>query len=550
MLSHLIIKDFIIIDFLEIEFNKGFSVFTGETGAGKSILIDALTFVLGGRGDSEIVKKNSSKAEICAEFIINKTHINDWLKKNELYLEDNKIILRRIIDISGRSRSFINGISVNVSQLKDLGSNLIHIYGQNSNLALFKPDFQLSLIDSYGELINSKNTLEKKFYDWIDLKKKRQEAEKNSDSLIREKEILDWQISELEKLDLKEGEWSEITLEHSKLSNIATLIEFVNSSVFLISENDNGSLLSQINSLESKSENLLKIDQNLKKIFEEIESARINLQEVVYSLKDYLSRIDVDPGRLSFLESRIEEIFVLSRKLKAKPENLHDMYSEKVDKINSLNDYPDIETLIKAEEKSENSYYDLAYKLSKSRKKTLQIFSDLVTDLLQKLSMVGGKFDVSCLKTEPSKKGIDKIEFKVAGHLGAEPKSLSKVASGGELSRISLAISVVASLSNSIPTIIFDEVDSGVGGGVAEVVGRLLKQLGLDRQVLCVTHLPQVASQASHHFSVKKITINEKTYTNVKQLENFERIEEIARMLGGIEITSATRNHAKELLSL
>jgi DNA repair protein RecN (Recombination protein N) len=548
MLRTLSIRDFVIVDSIELEFSPGFTVFTGETGAGKSILIDALALALGGRGDASVVREGANKTDISAEFGTDSA-VDIWLDQREFSNEEGGVLLRRVIDNAGRSKAFINGITATASQLRELGEMLVDIHGQHAHQSLLKTDAQRVLLDSQSGLLDDARAVGTAYKAWHALAKQREEFEANAKSVLLERERLEWQVGELEKLAVKPGEWADISNEHSRLSHAASLIEGAQEALDTISESDTNPMLSQLSALTMKLGKLADIDGALKPVVEALEPARIQLQEAVYSLNDYLGRVELDPERLHEVGARLEAIHSTARKFHVAPDDLPQEYASLSVQLQQLSDASDLDALREQEEKLKASYMSAAQKLSKARAKAAKALSQAVTAAMQELSMAGGRFEVALNPCEPAPYGLEQVEFMVAAHAGTSLRPLAKVASGGELARISLAISVIASSATATPTLIFDEVDSGIGGGVAEVVGRLLKKLGQDRQVLCVTHLPQVASQANQHFQVSKRSADGRTMSNIDALDAKARIEEIARMLGGLEITATTRKHARELLA-
>jgi DNA repair protein RecN (Recombination protein N) len=549
MLRTLSIRDFVIVDSIELEFSSGFTVFTGETGAGKSILIDALALALGGRTDASVVREGANKTDITAEFGTNE-EVDAWLDEHEFSADDGGALLRRVIDNAGRSKAFINGISATAAQLRELGEMLVDIHGQHAHQSLLKTDAQRILLDSQAGLLDEAREVAAAYKTWRALAKQREEFEANAKNVLIERERLEWQVGELEKLAVKPGEWTEISNEHSRLAHAASLIEGAQEALNAISESDTNPMLSQLSALTLKLGKLADFDNALKPVVDALEPARIQLQEAVYALNDYLGRVELDPERLHEVEARLDAIHSTARKFRVAPEDLPQEHETLSAQLKQLADACDLDALRAQEEKLKAAYMAAAQKLSKARAAAARALSDAVTAAMQDLSKCGGRFEVALNPCEPASYGIEQVEFTVAGHAGTSLRPLAKVASGGELARISLAISVITSSSTATPTLIFDEVDSGIGGGVAEVVGRLLKRLGHDRQVLCVTHLPQVASQANQHFQVSKRSAEGKTVSNIDALDAKSRIEEIARMLGGIEITATTRKHARELLAL
>ncbi|AZP13143.1 DNA repair protein RecN [Undibacterium parvum] len=547
MLRTLAIRDFVIVDAIELEFSNGFTVFTGETGAGKSILIDALALALGGRGDASMVREGAAKAEICATFSINPQSAM-WLEENDFSDAEQELLLRRVIDNAGRSKAYINGSSATASQLRELGDMLVDIHGQHAHQSLLKADAQRDLLDMQGGLQNQGITVSTLFKQWRALSKQREQFENNAKNILLEKERLEWQVGELEKLQVKPGEWEAISHEHSRLAHAASLLEGAQEAADLISESEHP-MLSQLTSLHQKLSKLQSFDAALTPVIEALDSARINLQESAYALNDYLGRVELDPARLREVDARVEVLHATARRFHVAPELLHQEYATLSSQLQQLSGVSDMAALKAQEEQAQQKYLEQAKKLSHSRATVAQDLAKAVSSAMQDLSMTGGSFGIALNPCEASANGIEQIELLVAGHAGVQARPLAKVASGGELARISLAISVITSCATATPTLIFDEVDSGIGGGVAEVVGRLLKRLGQDRQVLCVTHLPQVASQANHHFEVSKGNDAGRTVSRIDSLDNKQRVEEIARMLGGIEITATTRKHARELLA-
>ncbi len=555
MLHTLSIRDFVIVDTIELEFSAGFSVLTGETGAGKSILIDALTLALGGRGDASVVREGAAKADITADFSVSEV-AQAWLVAHEFANDDGGALLRRVIDNAGRSKAYINGIPATAAQLRELGDMLVDIHGQHAHQSLLKSEAQRALLDGQATAreagaeqdARQVAALHKR---WRALVRQREEFETNAANVLYERERLEWQVGELEKLAAKPGEWTDITNEHSRLSHAASLLEGAQEALAIISEQEDHPIVSQLSALNQKLGKLVSVDAELQPIIDLIESSRIQLQESVYALNNYLDRVELDPERLHQLDARMEAMHSTARKFRVTPEELPEEHAKLSEKLQHLADASDIEGLLRQEAKIEAEYRGVAERLSATRRAAALELGQAVTRAMQELSMTGGSFEIALHPCEPAAHGLEQVEFLVAGHAGTAPRSLAKVASGGELARIALAISVITSHATTTPTLIFDEVDSGIGGAVAEVVGRLLKRLGQGRQVLCVTHLPQVASQANQHFQVAKSTLdNGKTASRIDMLDAKARVEEVARMLGGLEITATTRKHARELLAI
>ncbi|MEB0137915.1 MULTISPECIES: DNA repair protein RecN [unclassified Undibacterium] len=547
MLRTLAIRDFVIVDTLELEFCSGLSVLTGETGAGKSILIDALSLVLGARGDASMVREHAAKADISAEFSISSC-VAAWLALHELNDPEEHLILRRTIDNAGRSKAWINGITATAGQLRELGDLLVDIHGQHAHQALLKSEAQRVLLDTQGGLQDATAEVSARYQAWRALSRQRSEFENNQKDVRQERERLEWQVGELDKLQLKAGEWDSICQEHSRLAHAASLLEGAQAAAELIAESEHP-LLSQLSGIQQRLLKLLDYDSALKPVTDALESACINLQESTYALNDYLARTELDPARLRVVEARVETIHSTARRFHVAPEALHSELSSLSAQLQQLAHASDMATLKAEEERAEQAYLQVARQLSAARRQVAGQLAIAVTAAMQDLSMSGGSFAIDLTPCAASAHGLEQIEFLVAGHAGVPARALAKVASGGELARISLAISVITSAATATPTLIFDEVDSGIGGAVAEVVGRLLRRLGQERQVLCVTHLPQVASQANQHLQVSKASHDGRTVSHIIALDKKQRVEEIARMLGGVEITATTRKHARELLA-
>ena len=551
MLRALAIRDFVIVDFVELDLSSGFTVFTGETGAGKSILIDALTLALGGRADASVVREGAARADIVAEFTGElDTSLQGWLSEHAFDNDESSLHLRRVIDNAGRSKAFINGVTATITQLRELGEMLVDIHGQHAHQSLLRADAQRDLLDAHAGLQERVKEVGTVFKQWRALTKQREEFERDTKQALLERERLEWQVSELQRLAPQPGEWADVCSEHSRLSHAASLIEGAQQALDVLSESDSTPMLSQLSTVEQRLTKLVDIDDKLKPVIDALEPARIQLQEAVYALNDYLGRIELDPARLRVVEVRLEALHSASRKFHVAPEALAQELEQLSARLQQLSDATDLDAIRAQEQKLAAAYQVSAKQLSKARAAAAKSLSAAVTKAMQELSMSGGRFEIALHTSEPTAHGLEQVEFLVAGHAGTTPRPLAKVASGGELARISLAISVIASSATATPTLIFDEVDSGIGGAVAEVVGRLLRKLGQDRQVLCVTHLPQVASQGSQHFQVSKSAAPDgRTVSRIAPLAGAERVEEIARMLGGLEITATTRKHARELLA-
>ena len=564
MLRHLSIRDFVIVAALDLEFDSGFTVFSGETGAGKSILIDALALALGARADASVVRTGEARADITAEF---ETHaqVDQWLDEQALGSasgtnsthgangagsHDETVMLRRVVDANGRSRAFINGTAATLAQLREVGEMLVDIYGQHAHQLLMRPDAQRELFDTHAGLVDKAAAVSRAWRAWRDRAQAVETAKTRDRELQLERERLAWQLAELDKLAPQPGEWEEVNVEHNRLSHSANLIEGVQGALNALSESDEA-MITHLASIVSKLRDLAEIDPALNDALAALEPAEIQLQEAAYSLSHYAQRLELDPDRLAQIERRVDALHSAARKFRLQPQTLPEEHAARRAQLAALDAAADLDSLHAAEAKAKEAYLADAKQLSKARAKAAKALGSAVTTGMQELSMKGGSFEVALVALpEGGAHGLEQVEFRVAGHAGVPLRPLAKVASGGELARISLALAVIASAASPTPTLIFDEVDTGIGGGVAEVVGRLLHQLGRARQVLCVTHLPQVAARGDHHFQVAKASDKKGgTVSSVTSLDKASRIEEVARMLGGLEITATTRKHAKEMLA-
>jgi DNA repair protein RecN (Recombination protein N) len=549
MLVALSIRDFVIVDTLELEFTSGFTVVTGETGAGKSILIDALLLALGERGDADVVREGASRAEISAEFVVNATVV-DWITERDLVGDDPAALLvRRTIDVGGRSRSYVNGTPVTLSQLRELGEQLVDVHGQHAHQSLGRPAAQLMLLDEHGGLTPARREIAAAFAAWKAAERSRVGAEAMSLTAQAELDRLKWIVDELDALAPQPGEWEAVGAEHKRLSHAAGLLEGARNAVELLSESD-AAALAQIGTVHTRLSQLAAYDERLTPIVELIEAAQIQLDEAVSTLNRYLDRTDLDASRLAEVEARVAALHAAARRFRTAPESLAQTLNDARDKLLSLDAASDLDALRSQETAARAAYETLARKMTRARTQAAERMSVEVTRAMQDLAMTGGRFEVTLAACDPTPHGTDKVEFLVAGHTGVAPRPLAKVASGGELSRIALAISVIAATATPVATLIFDEVDAGIGGAVADVVGRLLKRLGQTRQVLAVTHLPQVAAHGDQHYVVSKVAKGTGAPRSMmNQLDRAARIDELARMLGGRQVTETTRKHARELLA-
>ncbi|MBI2286083.1 MAG: DNA repair protein RecN [Nitrosomonadales bacterium] len=549
MLKFLAIRDFVIVSSLELDFSAGFTVLTGETGAGKSILIDALSLALGERGDAAMVRNGCERAEIAAEFdIATLPHLQAWLVEQELEGDEGSCLLRRVLDANGRSRGFINGRSATLQQMREAGEMLLDIHGQHAHQSLVRPDAQRLLLDGYAGMTADAEQVAALYRDWQALRRRRISLSENAEAVAAERELLRFQRDELEGLGFNAADWQELQADYARLAHAASLLETAAFGIETLSEADNA-CLAQLNALAVRLRDGMVHDASLGETLRMLESAQAELQEAVYALRHYQQRLDTDPQRLHELEQRIRNVMDAARKHRVAPESLDEALQRIVARLAELGGDADLVALEQQEKSAQQNYLAAAQKLTAARKKAADKLAREITEAMQTLAMQGGSFAVALLPlAEGNACGLETIEFQVAANPGVPVRSLAKVASGGELSRISLAIQVAASQVANVPTLIFDEVDSGIGGRVAEIVGHLLKKLGKNYQVLCVTHLPQVAAAADHQWQVSKAAENGVTLSHIAVLDGGQRIEEIARMLGGVKITDTTRKHAAEML--
>jgi DNA repair protein RecN (Recombination protein N) len=553
MLQTISLRDFVIVDQLELDFSSGFTVLTGETGAGKSILLDALGLVLGERADSSQIREGSNRAEISALFRIEPELVpsfGQWLDTQGFPLEDDgqSLLLKRTVESSGRSRAFINGSVATLAQLREAGDQLVDIHGQHAHQLLLKGGAQRELLDRHAGLLPLASDVAQAFKTLADSRRRLEQAENAGQDVERERERLEWQLEELTELSPQEGEWTSIQSEHARLANGAKLIGGCQEAIEVLSDADN-SLESSLAKVCTNVAALAEHDPALVDINQALESASIQLDEAIHGLNRYLQKIDLDPARLAQIEERMQALHSTARKYRSEVDELPALLQTTTERLEALTASQNIEALRVQVTQEEAIYLKLAKQLSQKRQKAATDLGKLVSDAMQDLSMAGGRLEIALTPlNDGGSHGLEQIEFLVAGHAGSTPRSLAKVASGGELARISLAISVITSKASFTPSLIFDEVDAGIGGAVAETVGKLLHQLGQSHQILCVTHLPQVAAQGNHHLKVSKSQTEEKTVSQVQILGRAERVEEVARMLGGATITDTTRRHARELL--
>ena len=555
MLRTLTIRDFVIVDRLELDFEAGFTALTGETGAGKSILVDALSLALGARAEGNPVRAGQNRAEIAAEFDLRaNAAARRWLAEAELADDDvNVCLFRRVIDAAGRSKSFINGTSVTLSQMRDLSERLVDIHGQHEHQTLLKRDAQLALLDDFAGHAALLDATATTYRDWAALAAMRAAREANEAAVAREFEDLTWQISEVEKLNFTVTRWEETLTNQRRLANAAGLIASTEAAIENLAEAD-AAVITQIETVANDLNHAADTDPALQETVALINSAAVELREAVSGLRHYLRRLDLDPARLTELDRGISDVHETARKFRIDPSRIPEFLQQKKQRLAALGGGQSIDELIAKEREADAAYQAAAKQLTQSRQAAAKKFAAAISKSLHTLAMPGGKFTVEWVRREASASGMESCGFQVAAFEGQELGPLAKIASGGELSRISLAIQMMASARGGVATMIFDEVDAGIGGRVAEVVGRLLRTLGdkdgASHQVLAVTHLPQVAACARHQLQVTKSVGNGVATTAITVLNKKSRVDEIARMLGGITITPATKKAAEEMLSL
>ena len=551
-LRHISLRDFVIVRELDLNLSQGFSVLTGETGAGKSILIDALQMALGERADSGAVREGATRCEVSAEF--------DCPAQAHAVLEDagfevsDTLLLRRSVDTQGKSRAWVNGSQATATQLRALGEMLLDIHGQHAWQSLTRPDAVRGLLDAYAGL--NTEGLKSAWHAWRQAQQAVQTARNAQDSLSREQERLAWQIGELDKLAPALDEWEDLNAQHTRLSHAQALIDAGQTAIGSLDGDESSRLGSATGALGLLSQAIAQlqdqahVEPEFQSIAEVLQSSLAQAEDAAHSLQTYLRKTDLDPDRLKELDQRMSQWLSLARRYKRPPEELAALLASWKQELNALEAASDLEGLEAQEKSVAAAYQTEAKKLSQQRKKAAPKLAQAVTSAMQNLGMQGGRFEVALISLEQAAQhGLEDIQFLVAGHAGSTPRPVGKVASGGELSRIALAIAVTTSELGEAGTLIFDEVDSGVGGAVAETVGRLMKQLGMHRQVLAVTHLPQVASCADHHLLVSKASGKEGVSSSVTPIAGEQRVTEIARMLGGEKLSATTLAHAREMLT-
>ena len=547
MLLSLRLRDFVIVDQADIEFGAGFSALTGETGAGKSILLDALGLVLGARADSGVVREGSPRADLSASFR-SSAELDGWLSERELGGDPGTVLLRRVVEADGRSKALINGHPATITQLREIGEQLLDIHGQHASQLLMRSGAQRDLLDAFASLEAGRETVSQHHATWQAAEKQLDAARAGGREQALERERLQWQVAELDALAMIEGEWESLNSEQKRLAHAASLLGESMAAAEALTDGDEP-LSSRLADILTRLRAVAEVDAQLQSSVDMLDSALIQIDEAASTLAAYARRVELDPERLQRVEERIGAAFAAARKLRLAPEALAREHQEMAERLRELELAQDLQALEKAAETARLKFEKEATGLSKARKSAAARLAEGVTALLAELGMTGSRIEVAVEPAAPNSTGIDAVEFRIASHAGATPRPIARIASGGELSRIGLAIAVLAAQSNPVPTLIFDEADAGVGGAVAEVIGSLMRRLGATRQVLCVTHLPQVAARAHQQLRVSRKQLPKGISSEVHLLTRTERVEEIARMLGGVEITATTRKHAREMLA-
>ena len=551
MLAHLSVNNFAIVKSLQLELSKGMTTITGETGAGKSIAIDALGLCLGGRSDAGMVRQGEEKTEVSAAFLLeNNLHATRWLEDNEL-LDGGECILRRTISKEGRSRAFINGSPVPLSQLKSLGQLLINIHGQHAHHQLMKSDYQMAMLDQYAGHLNLLKSTRNAYQTWRQADNHLKELRENSQQNQAQKQLLEYQIKELNELSIGEEEYEDLEQEHKRLSNSGELATTCQQAIELIYEGEEVNALGILQSANNSLIQLAELDERLAELPNLLSEAIIQIEETNNELRTYLDSIDVDPGRMAYVEERFSKVMSMSRKHHVLPEELYKHHKDLLQQVEALDCSDEkLEELVNEVENQYQSFVAKSEKLHKSRTRYAKELNKLITQSMHELSMEKAQFaiEVNNTNTHPSPLGMDNVTFIVSTNPGQPMQPIAKVASGGELSRISLAIQVITAQKVDTPSLIFDEVDVGISGPTAAVVGKMLRKLGESTQVMCVTHLPQVAGCGHQQLFVAKNTKSGKTETQMHTLDEQQRVSELARLLGGSQITESTLANAKELL--
>ncbi|HET7730906.1 MAG TPA: DNA repair protein RecN [Usitatibacter sp.] len=549
MLRALAIRDYVIVERLDLELGAGFTALTGETGAGKSILIDALKLALGDRADAGVVRAGAQRADIAADFdIAAQPAARAWLAAQDLDEGDGACLVRRTVDTAGRSRGFVNGRPATAAQLRELGELLVDIHGQHDHQLLLKRDRQRALLDAFGGSGSLAREVADAYTAWRKVAEQRAAREGAQKTSARERDLLSHEVRELETLAFEPQQWIEDQAEHRRLAHAQELIATVSECAESLDESEDA-VTGRLAASASRLADAAALDPELEQARRDAETAGVHAREAAQQLRRYLQRLEVDPGRLAQLDGRLKAVFDCARKYRVDPAELGAALEERRRRLAELGGEESLEALRAQEAALEKAFRAVAAKLTDARRAAARKLAAEVTQTMQRLAMAGGRLEVALEPLEaPSAGGLETVELRVAANAGQALAPLARVASGGELSRISLAIQVLLSGQASVPTLIFDEVDAGIGGGVAEVVGQLLQSLARHHQVMSVTHLAQVAVHARQQLRVAKQAGARGTLASVEPLGSEERVGEIARMLGGLKITEATRRHAEEML--
>jgi DNA repair protein RecN (Recombination protein N) len=550
MLAHLSIRNYLLVESVELDFQAGLTVLTGETGAGKSILVDALALALGDRAEGGVVRGGAARAEIAAEFAIGALPaLAAWLDEAGYAAAEGALILRRVIDANGRSRAFINGSPAPLNQLKDAADFLLDIHGQHAHHALLRPQAQREVLDAYAGAQQQAASVSAAWHAWQGARQRRLEAESHGQARRIEREGLTLAVEELRAVGDDLARWDEIQNEHARLAHVTTLIEGSQALVQGLDE-DEASVSSRLGDMSARLDTMRAVDDSLKEVAALLAAASADIAEAVHALRRYAGHLSLDPERLVELDRRLGDMHRLARKHRVQPDALGGLLRQFEARLAELAASDDLDALLAAEDAAQARYQAAAKTLSALRHKAAAALSIQVTAAMHELALAGGHLDIQLqASSELRAHGLEDVSFLVASHPGLPPGPLAKVASGGELSRISLAIQTALSGVAGVPTLIFDEVDVGIGGSVAEAVGRRLEKLGETRQVLVITHLPQVAARGSQHLRVARVASGGLVTSHIEVLDEAARVEEIARMLGGLRITATTRQHAAEMLA-
>jgi DNA repair protein RecN (Recombination protein N) len=550
VLAHLSIRNYLLVESVELDFAPGLTVLTGETGAGKSILVDALALALGDRAEGGVVRSGAQRAEISAEFVLDGLPaLADWLDVAGFAADDGALILRRVIDAGGRSRAFINGSAATLVQLKDAAEFLLDIHGQHAHHALLRPQTQREVLDAYAGAQQLAAAVGAAWHAWQAARQRRLDAETHGQARQIEREGLHLAVEELRALGDDLARWEDIQTEHARLAHVTTLLEGSHALIEGLDEGESA-VSSQLGDMRARLDAMQAVDDSLKEVVALLDAASADVAEAVHALRRYAGHLNLDPERLAELDRRLADMHRLARKHRVQPDALAGLLEQFEARLAELAAGDDLDALQAAEGAAFAHYQTQAKQLGATRRKAAAALAKQVSAAMHELALAGGHLDIQLQPThEPRAHGLEDVAFLVASHPGLAPGPLAKVASGGELSRISLAIQTALSGVAGVPTLIFDEVDVGIGGSVAEAVGRRLAKLGETRQVLVITHLPQVAARGMRHLRVARQANGGFVSSNIEQLDEAARVEEIARMLGGLKITATTRQHAAEMLA-